>query len=120
MNFKIDENLPIEIAELLIDGGHSAATVSEQGIGGYSDSKVIDICVQESRALVTLDLDFSDIRKYPPQNFPGIIVMRGPEQSKVILIELARQIISALLKEPLRGHLWIVEQGRVRIRGQEE
>jgi len=120
VNFKVDENLPIEIAELLIAGGHSAVTVFEQEISGYGDSKVIDICVQENRALVTLDLDFSDVRKYPPQNFPGIIVLRGPDQSKGSLIELARQIIFALLKEPLQGHLWIVEPGRVRIRGQED
>jgi len=32
-------------------------------------------------------------------------------------MELARQFIPVLANEPLRGRLWIVEPGRVRIRG---
>ncbi len=28
MLFKVDENLPIEIAEILINGGHDAKTIS--------------------------------------------------------------------------------------------
>jgi len=32
MRFKIDENLPIELADLLRDAGFDAMTVPEQGI----------------------------------------------------------------------------------------
>ena len=116
MNFKIDENLPIEIAELLTQTGHSALTVYDQRISGSIDQKLISICVREDRALVTLDLDFSDIRTYPPNNFSGIVVMRTADQSKPMLMDLARQLIPMLASEPLRGQLWIVETGRIRIR----
>lgn len=34
MQFKIDENLPVEIAELLLDAGYDAKTVHEQKLGG--------------------------------------------------------------------------------------
>jgi hypothetical protein len=30
MQFKIDENLPVEIIELLLDAGHGAKSVNEQ------------------------------------------------------------------------------------------
>jgi predicted nuclease of predicted toxin-antitoxin system len=30
MNFKVDENLPVEVAELLKQAGYDAVTVSEQ------------------------------------------------------------------------------------------
>ncbi|MCI0528220.1 MAG: DUF5615 family PIN-like protein, partial [Nitrospira sp.] len=116
MNFKIDENLPLEIAAFLTEAGHSAITVFDQSIGGSTDSKVMTVCIQEDRALVTLDLDFSDIRSYPPRNFPGIIVLRAVNQSKWSLIELSRQILPVLATESLKGQLWIVEPGRVRIR----
>lgn len=116
MKFKIDENLPVEIAALLTKAGHSALSVFDQGIGGYKDPKLMTVCTKESRALVTLDLDFSDIRTYPPENLPGIIVMRAVNQSKWSLIELSRQILPVLATEPLKGQLWIVEPGRVRIR----
>jgi predicted nuclease of predicted toxin-antitoxin system len=31
MRFKVDENLPIEVADLLTAAGHDAATVNDQG-----------------------------------------------------------------------------------------
>lgn len=34
MRFKVDENLPIEVAEMLRQAGHDAATVLEQHLGG--------------------------------------------------------------------------------------
>jgi predicted nuclease of predicted toxin-antitoxin system len=34
MRVKIDENLPVEAAEVLRSAGHDAATVSDQGIQG--------------------------------------------------------------------------------------
>ena len=34
MKFKIDENLPIEVAQLLNQAGYDAMTVYEQNLGG--------------------------------------------------------------------------------------
>jgi hypothetical protein len=38
MQFKIDENLPIKIAELLINAGYDAKTVNDQQLQGIKDS----------------------------------------------------------------------------------
>lgn len=37
MKFKIDENLPVEVAELLRQAEHDAVTVLEQHLGGKAD-----------------------------------------------------------------------------------
>jgi hypothetical protein len=37
MRFKIDENLPIDAAELLAAAGHDAHTVLQEGLGGNPD-----------------------------------------------------------------------------------
>lgn len=66
MHFKIDENLPIEIAEILNNAGHDAKTVHNQQLQGTKDRHLIDTCRNERYVLITLDLDFSDIRAYPP------------------------------------------------------
>lgn len=117
MQFKIDENLPIEIAELLMNDGHDAKTVNEQHLQGARDSILIDACVSENRVLVTLDTDFSDIRTYLPDETPGIIVLRVGHQAKQHIIEAFLRIIPLLDREPLIQHLWIVEETRIRIRG---
>jgi len=64
MNFKIDENLPSEFVDLLTHAGFSADTVVQENLQGAADSAVANICQKESRILLTLDLDFSDIRTY--------------------------------------------------------
>ena len=61
MQFKIDENLPIEISEVLINAGYNAKTVNEQQLQDVKDPLLINVCKSESRILVTLDTDFSDI-----------------------------------------------------------
>ncbi len=71
MKFKVDENLPVEIAALLREAGHEAATVLDQKLGGNADPSIASVCRNEDRALVTLDMDFADIRSYPPNQYPG-------------------------------------------------
>lgn len=120
MRFKIDENLPVEIAELLINAGHDAETVNDQQMQGVRDPILIDTCKSEQRVLVTLDTDFSDIRAYPPEEFSGIIVLRVRIQAKHHLIKVFHSIISLIGRESLKQHLWIVEENKVRIRGKED
>ncbi|MBM4176571.1 MAG: hypothetical protein FJ213_10440 [Ignavibacteria bacterium] len=116
MQFKIDENLPIEIAELLINEGYDAKTVKEEQLRGAKDTVLIDICKMESHVLVTLDTDFSDIRSYPPHEFSGIVVLRVRSQSKRHVLKVFQQIIPLFKQEPLEQQLWIVEETLIRIR----
>lgn len=119
MKFKIDENLPIELADELTKAGHDAQTVFEQRLQGQSDALLVTVCQQETRILVTLDLDFADIHAYPPRHFPGFIVLRPHWQDKPHMIELVRRMIPLLWKEPVEHYLWIVEESRIRIRNDE-
>ena len=59
MKFKIDENLPIEFAELLQNEGYGASTIYSENLKGAKDPTVIAVCQQEQRVLITLDLDFA-------------------------------------------------------------
>lgn len=120
MQFEIDENLPAEIAGLLINAGHDAKTVNEQHLQGIKDHVLIDTCNCENRILVTLDTDFSNIRAYPPSEFSGIIVLRVSLQAKHHLIEVFRRIVPVIDCEPLKQHLWIVEETRIRIHGKDD
>jgi len=43
MQFKIDENLPIEIAELLINAGHDAKTINVQQLQGIKGLDLTDV-----------------------------------------------------------------------------
>ncbi len=116
MRFKTDENLPIEVADDLRRTGHDALTVADQQLAGQPDVRVAEVCKAERRAVVTLDLDFSDIRVYPPGDYAGIIVLRPSVQTITNIRRLIGQVIALLPAEPLAGHLWIVDEGQIRIR----
>lgn len=120
MHFKIDENLPIEIAEILNNAGHDAKRVHSQQLQGTKDRHLIDTCRNEHYVLITLDLDFSDIRAYPPEEFSGIIVLRVQNQAKNHVIKVFRSIIPLIGQEPLIQHLWIVDETKIRIRGKND
>lgn len=82
MKFKIDENLPVEVASMLREAGYDAMTVVDQGLGGHVDSNIAEVCKSEGRALVTLDLDFSNVQVYPPEEYSGLVVLRVRQQDK--------------------------------------
>lgn len=67
MRLKLDENLPAEAVELLSRSGHDVSSVLLQSLGGAKDAQIAGICRSEARVLLTLDLDFADIRTYPPR-----------------------------------------------------
>ncbi len=116
MQFKIDENLPVEAAELLRHAGHDALTIHDQRMVGDPDPQVAAACQLEQRAIVTLDLDFSDIRTYPPGDYYGIVVLRPRIQAKPGVLALVVQLIAFLDSELLAGNLWILQENGLRIR----
>jgi predicted nuclease of predicted toxin-antitoxin system len=116
MRFKIDENLPSDLAKLLKHSGHNVFTVNEQKMQGSKDDDLIKVCKNEKRALITLDTDFSDIRRYPPKEYYGIIVLRCANQSKANTLHLIGKILPKLKIEKVIGELWIVEDDKIRIR----
>ncbi len=120
MKFKVDENLPAELVSLLSGAGHDAASVPDQKLGGAADPSVAAVCQTEDRVLITLDLDFADIRNYPPGGHPGIIVLRLGRQDTPHILAVARSLLPVLATEPIQHHTWIVEEGRVRIRGAQQ
>lgn len=116
MQFKIDENLPFEVAEVLSNAGHDALTIHDQQMVGHPDPQVAAVCQAERRALLTLDLDFSDIRTYPPGDYHGIVVLRPRTQAKSAVLNLVSAMLPLLASEPLSGKLWILQDNGLRIR----
>jgi len=116
LRFKVDENLPCECAAILRDAGFDAETVTDEQLSGADDFVVADRCRKENRVLVTLDLDFANIRAYPPSHYSGIIVVRSKAQDKATLMGLVRQFLPILNQTSPEKQLWIVEQDRIRYR----
>ena len=116
MKFKLDENLPIEATQLLRVSGHNAHSVHEEHLRGAADSSIAQVCQKEQRILITLDLDFANIRNYPPSLYFGIIVLRMAHQDRDSVLAILPRMLALLQTEPVSGCLWIMDERRTRIR----
>lgn len=116
MKLKLDENFGTRTKQLFLGAGHDAQTVRTEELQGCSDLRLYEVCCAEQRCLVTLDLDFADVTRFPPAQAGGIVVIRVPRNPSLPLLEqLVRQFLQALTKMPLEKNLWIVEIGRIRL-----
>ncbi len=120
MRVKLDENMPVALAELLRSAGHETSTVPEEGLSGADDPNVLDAAAFEHRLLMTFDTDFADIRTYPLGSHAGIVVFRLSDQRWSVLKEPVRMLLDLGVLEELHGGLAIVDETRIRTRRAKE
>jgi predicted nuclease of predicted toxin-antitoxin system len=118
MRFLVDANMPRSTLALLASLGHASEHARDIGMGQAPDSRIAARTRSTSAALLTRDLDFADIRHYPPAEYQGILVLRMPDDAvaQTIVNLLERFLKQTELVAQLPGHLVILEPDRVRFR----
>jgi len=91
-------------------------TVRDQNLQGAPDRIVFEACANEARILLTLDHDFGQVLRFPPERGAGVVILEtGPRVTTQSLLDrLADFVTLSKVYSPV-GALWIVEPGRVRI-----
>lgn len=112
--FKLDENLPARVLDPLRAGGHDVMTVLEQGLGGATDVAISEACAAENRILLTLDLDFADIRRFGASQTISVLVIRLARQDAQSVHAALLHASPDLERMPARGSIWILEPQRIR------
>ena len=110
MKWKLDENFGSRTVHIFLQAGHDAETVLQEELSGATDETLYQVCVREERCLLTLDIDFADVLRFPPHRTAGIAVLRLPKNPSLRLLEtLAGNLVQLLASQAIRGRLWIVE-----------
>ena len=117
LRFLTDEDVPRSTARVLQDAGFDAVDVRDVGLRGKSDPLVFAYAQREKRLLITCDLGFSNILKFPPSQNIGLLVVRIPDSEPIE--NFNREVLRAVTEvgENLPHHLAIIEIGKVRLRG---
>lgn len=71
MKFKLDENLSRHLKPVLIGFGHDVLTAVDENLLSHPDTEIARAAKDEQRMLMTLDVEFADLRKYPPAPIPA-------------------------------------------------
>ena len=116
MKVKVDENVPRHAVRLLAGQGHDALTTSDEGLVGADDAAVARRAAEEGRMLLTLDRGFADIRRYPPGQHPGMLVVRLNDQRPSLVEATLRAFLSEHDLSSMEGCIVIVQPGLVRVR----
>jgi len=116
MRVKIDEDLPLAVKYLLLQHGHDAQTVYEQGMSGWKDADIFSVIQTEKRFFITGDKGFGDLRIYPLGTHPGILILRPSRPSVSAFVHLLEQVIEAYRLEEFKGCLVVVSPRGIRVR----
>ena len=114
MRFKLDENMPADLATRLRLDQHDVTDVVEEGLAGEQDPHILAAASGESRILVTFDLDFADIRHYPPGSHAGIVVFRLRDQRWRTTEQPVNRFPASGILDTVGKGLAIVDETRVR------
>jgi hypothetical protein len=69
----------------------------------------------EHRILITLDMDFANPLRFPPESTAGIIVLRPPRPLMSLILSSLLSALDRVSLQFAEGSLWIVEPTNIRI-----
>jgi len=113
---KLDENLGRSHCELLRGAGYTAERIAEQDLSGAEDEVVWEHICSKGYFFITLDLDFSDVRKFPPGTHPGILILRPRSKGKKAVGEVLARVLKEHRLEPLKGCIAVADEVKTRVR----
>lgn len=105
------------IPRALRESGFEVLEVRDCGLRGKSDEEIFNFAQTENATLLTADLGFGNILRFPVGSHSGIVIIHLPNEISVV--EMNRQVCAAiddLAEEDFRGSLIVIEPGKVRIR----
>jgi predicted nuclease of predicted toxin-antitoxin system len=116
MKLKLDENLSRHLKPVLIGLGHDVLTAADEDLLSRPDTEIAHAARHEQRMILTLDIEFADLRKYPPGSHPGVILFRPLSLSPLSVNAFIADFIRRTDLEKLAGCVAVVDPVHVRIR----
>lgn len=113
---KVDEDLPCVATTLLREHGYEAASVLDQGLGGWKDPALWKVVQDEGRLLVTADKGFADIRYHPPGTHAGVLLLRPDEDGIRPIVALLGRVLRNYDLATLHGTITVVTPRNIRVR----
>jgi len=117
LKFLVDEDMPKSTTQTLRSIGFETFDVRDVALRGKSDDEIFAFAQGNRAVLVTADMGFGNLLRYPLGSHAGIIIVHYPnEMSNVVVNDNLREACASLSENEIRGNLVILEPGRIRIK----
>jgi predicted nuclease of predicted toxin-antitoxin system len=115
LKFLLDADMPKSSAQVIRNLGFEIEDVRDIGMRAAKDKEIMDYALKNNKIIITMDLDFGEVLRYPQH--PGAIILRLPYAftSKEIN-ERLREFFMSINEKNLIGAIMIVELSRYRRR----
>ncbi len=116
MKLKLDENLSRHLKLVLAELGHDVLTAADENLLSHPDTEIARAAKNEQRMLLTLDVEFADLRKYPPGSHPGVILFRPLSLSPLSVNAFITDFVRRTDLDKLAACVAVVDPVHVRVR----
>jgi predicted nuclease of predicted toxin-antitoxin system len=113
VRFKLDENLPVELAAELRAMGHDTDTVADEGLCGEADPAIVEAASIADRILLTLDKGIADVRS---QRRAAVVLFRPDSAGRRAVLSFVCERIPRIAAMDLAGRVAVVGPSRIRLR----
>jgi len=116
VNFKLDENLPVEWASDLRGMGYDVDTVNDEGLQGAADPVVVKAAFAAHRILFTLVKGIANLQRYPMNQHAGVVLFRPDTSGRGAVIAFVRERLQQVLGVDLTNRLTVAGASGIRFR----
>jgi len=116
MKLKLDENLSRHLKPVLIGLGHDVLTAADENLLSHPDTELAQAAKEDQRMLMTLDVEFADLRKYPPGAHPSVILFRPLSLSPLSVNAFITDFVRRTDPDKLDACVAVVDPVNVRVR----
>lgn len=116
MRLLADMHISPHTIAFLRSSGHDAVRVDEVLSAGATDEEIIDCAAQDSRTILTQDLDFSALIALSGKVIPSVISLRLSSSRIDFVNALLEKVLPGLEEDVLDGVIIAVEDRRIRRR----
>lgn len=110
MKFVVDQPVsPILASWLQAQAGHDAFHVRERGLSTADDDEIFGLAVQESRIIITSDLDFSRIVALSGRDAPGVILFRSGNVTDAEMLAMLQRVLRDFDADTIGHSIIVVE-----------
>ncbi len=116
-SFLIDEDLPRSLAAALRKDALVAEDARDVGLRGQDDARVFSYAQTREFVLVSGDLGFANVLRYPLGTHSGIVIARFPNEMPAA--QVTQSVVAGLRllsDDDMRGNLVVISPGRIRLR----
>lgn len=116
MRFLADMGVDVRVARWLVDQGHDATHLRDEGLQRMPNGEIFAKAIAEGRIVLTFDLDFGEIAALSGQKKASVILFRLHNPRTSHLIDRLRTVLAESSDALERGAVVTVEEARHRVR----